>query len=77
MTDEEKSDRRRTLIIVAIIILAVWILAGFLWYFIMAERWESGPQHIGYSGKEASQVVPRWMVASSAVSLASENVRFW
>jgi hypothetical protein len=42
MTDEEKSDRRRTLIIVAIVILAVWILAGFLWYFIMAERWKSG-----------------------------------
>jgi hypothetical protein len=42
MTDEERSDRRRTLIIAAVIILAVWILAGFLWYIIMAERWKSG-----------------------------------
>lgn len=43
MTDEERSDRRRTLIIAGIIILVVWILAGFLWYVIMAERLKSGP----------------------------------
>jgi len=48
MMDEEKSDRRRTLIIVSVIILAVWVLAGFLWYVYMAERWRSGgPIQIG------------------------------
>jgi flagellar basal body-associated protein FliL len=42
MTDEEQPDRRRALIIAAIIFLIVSILAGFMWFIYMTERWKNG-----------------------------------
>jgi hypothetical protein len=39
MTGEEKSERRRTLIIAAIIIVAVWILALSIGWFIAWPNW--------------------------------------
>jgi heme/copper-type cytochrome/quinol oxidase subunit 4 len=47
MTSEEKSDRRRTLIVTGIIILIVWILAGSIWWLYMQHRLETGG-HIGF-----------------------------
>ena len=51
MTDEENSDRKRALIIAAVIFLAISILAGLVWYGVMAERWKSGraPVQVGHS----------------------------
>ena len=47
---EEQSDRKRTLIIAAIIFLVISVVAGLVWYFVMAERWKTGgPVQVGRS----------------------------